>query len=199
MVLKALSPSIEYDDGEFRGTLYLDHSTISTVASGYTTKSYTVSATKEIDNLDTNDMAYVPDTTTKNGVTVQLQSVDWQVQGTSLVDDILVPAQYKAVATYAGRASYRAATGYVTTAKYIGDIVAEGIESVTYTVIYTGTPSSTIFNYVQSFLDGEISRAAFWELAKFKYPTHQISFHTARALAALKFERSYVANVQEKQ
>lgn len=132
VVLKALSPSIEYDDGEFRGTLYLDHSTISTVASGYTTKSYTVSTTKEIDNLDTNDMAYVPDTTTKNGVTVQLQSVDWQVQGTSLVDDILVPAQYKAVATYAGRASYRAATGYVTTAKYIGDIVAEGIESVTY-------------------------------------------------------------------
>lgn len=144
VVLKALSPSIEYDDGEFRGTLYLDHSTISTVASGYTTKSYTVSATKEIDNLDTNDMAYVPDTTTKNGVTVQLQSVDWQVQGTSLVDDILVPAQYKAVATYAGRASYRAATGYVTTAKYIGDIVAEGIESVTYTVIYTGTPSSIL-------------------------------------------------------
>ncbi len=136
VVLKALSPSIEYDDGEFRGTLYLDHSTISTVASGYTTKSYTVSTTKEIDNLDTNDMAYVPDTTTKNGVTVQLQSVDWQVQGTSLVDDILVPAQYKAVATYAGRASYRAATGYVTTAKYIGDIVAEGIESVTYTVTY---------------------------------------------------------------
>lgn len=89
-------------------------------------------------------MAYVPDTTTKNGVTVQLQSVDWQVQGTSLVDDILVPAQYKAVATYAGRASYRAATGYVTTAKYIGDIVAEGIESVTYTVIYTGTPSSIL-------------------------------------------------------
>lgn len=80
VVLKALSPSIEYDDGEFRGMLYLDHSTISTVASGYTTKSYTVSATKEIDNLDTNDMAYVPDTTTKNGVTVQLQSVDWQVQ-----------------------------------------------------------------------------------------------------------------------
>ena len=37
----------------------------------------------------------------------------------------------------------------------------------------------TIFNYVQNFLDGEISRAAFWELAKFKYPTHQISFHTA--------------------
>lgn len=49
----------------------------------------------------------------------------------------------------------------------------------------------TIFHYVQSYTDGEISRAAFWELARFKHPTHQISFHTARALAALTFERSY--------
>ena len=68
-----------------------------------------------------------------------------------------------------------------------------------YDVVEGPMADDTIFNYVQSFLDGEISRAAFWELAKFKYPTHQISFHTARALAALKFERSYVANVQEKQ
>ena len=38
-------------------------------------------------------------------------------------------------------------------------------------------------------------RAAFWELARFKRPTHQISFHTAAALAALTFERSYVTDV----
>lgn len=60
-----------------------------------------------------------------------------------------------------------------------------------YDVVEGPMADDTIFNYVQSFLDGEISRAAFWELAKFKHPTHQISFHTARALAALKFERSY--------
>ena len=53
----------------------------------------------------------------------------------------------------------------------------------------------TIFNYVQSYTDGEISRAAFWELARFKHPTHQISFHTARALAVLTFERSYEVHV----
>ena len=67
-----------------------------------------------------------------------------------------------------------------------------------YDVVEGPMADDTVFNYVQSFLDGEISRAAFWELAKFKYPTHQISFHTAKALAALKFERSYVANVQKK-
>ena len=67
-----------------------------------------------------------------------------------------------------------------------------------YDVVEGPMADDTIFNYVQSFLDGEISRAAFWELAKFKYPTHQISFHTAKALAALIFERCYVTDVQTK-
>lgn len=49
----------------------------------------------------------------------------------------------------------------------------------------------TIYNYVQDFIEGKITRSAFWELAKFKYPTHQISFHTARALECLSYERSY--------
>lgn len=64
-----------------------------------------------------------------------------------------------------------------------------------YDVVEGPMADDTIFNYVQSFLDGEITREAFWALAKFKYPTHQISFHTAKSLAALKFERSYEADV----
>lgn len=46
--------------------------------------------------------------------------------------------------------------------------------------------------YIQNYLDGKISRAAFWELAKFKHPTHQISFHTISALDTLKFVGSEV-------
>lgn len=67
-----------------------------------------------------------------------------------------------------------------------------------YDVVEGPMADDTIFNYVQSFLDGEISRAAFWELAKFKHPTHQISFHTTKALAALQFERSYVVDGKRK-
>ena len=47
--------------------------------------------------------------------------------------------------------------------------------------------NDTIFNYVQNFIDGKISREAFWALAKFKKPTHQISFHTPKALLCLNF------------
>lgn len=52
----------------------------------------------------------------------------------------------------------------------------------------------TIYNYVQSFIDGKISRTGFWELAKFKYPTHQISFHTTNALKTLTFKNAEVVN-----
>lgn len=48
--------------------------------------------------------------------------------------------------------------------------------------------NDTIFNYVQDFIDGNISREAFWALAKFKKPTHQICFHTLDALHTLTFK-----------
>ena len=47
--------------------------------------------------------------------------------------------------------------------------------------------NDTIYNYVQDFIDGKIKRAAFWELARFKHPTHQMCFCTARALATISF------------
>ena len=56
-----------------------------------------------------------------------------------------------------------------------------------YDIVEGPMADDTIYNYVQGFIDGKFSRAAFWELARFKYPTHQISFHTARSLATLKF------------
>ena len=60
-------------------------------------------------------------------------------------------------------------------------------ETHPYDIVEGPMANDTIFNYVQNFVDGKISREAFWELAKFKYPTHQISFHTARALTTLSF------------
>ena len=56
--------------------------------------------------------------------------------------------------------------------------------------------NDTIFNYVQDFIDGNISREAFWALAKFKRPTHQICFHTEDALTTLNF-RSYEIHENE--
>ena len=62
-----------------------------------------------------------------------------------------------------------------------------------YDIVEGPMANDTIYNYIQDFIDGNISRAAFWELAKFKYPTHQVSFHTARALDTLQFVKAHPA------
>ena len=56
-----------------------------------------------------------------------------------------------------------------------------------YDIVEGPMADDTIFNYVEDFLDGRITREAFWELAKFKHPTHQICFNTEQALKTLKF------------
>ena len=140
VVLEQLTPTIPYDDGEFTGELTLDHTTITTVAAGYANKTGTSTATKTLGPLDRNDMSYIPDTTVKDGRTLKLIDVEWQVIGTDLVGDELMPSSYQAVATYSANYSYQVATGYVSTAEYKGKVSSSGVDSVTYTVVYIGEP-----------------------------------------------------------
>ena len=74
------------------------------------------------------------------------------------------------------------------TEEWLDFIVAcrQGI-SHQYDIVEGPMADDTIYNYIQNFIDGKISREAFWELVKFKYPTHQISFHSISALDTLKF------------
>ena len=143
VILEQLPPTIDYDDGQYSGTLALDHTSIRTEAIGYTTRSYTVTETKTIGPVDRNDMSYVPATAVKDGRTLNLSNVEWQVTGTELVGEALMPSSYQAVATYSGKAYYSAATGYITTAAYVGEISREGVESVTYQLTYLGTEDSS--------------------------------------------------------
>ncbi len=66
-------------------------------------------------------------------------------------------------------------------------------ESHSYDIVEGPMADDAIFNYVQNVIDGKITRAAFWELVKFNYPTHQISFHTISALDILNFIGSEAA------
>lgn len=63
-----------------------------------------------------------------------------------------------------------------------------------YDIVEGPMADDTIWNFVNEYLSGNISRNVFWEYAKFKYPTHQISFHSLRALDCLQFERSALIN-----
>jgi len=138
-ILEALAPILRYSSDGYAGTLSLDHTSIVTEVTGYSNSSFTVTDTKVIDNLDRNDPSYIPQTTVKNGRTLNLSNIDWSVQGTGLSDDSLVPTIYSAVATYSGSGSSKVADGYVTTAMYSGNITANGISEIVYTVTFLGT------------------------------------------------------------
>lgn len=59
-----------------------------------------------------------------------------------------------------------------------------------YDIVEGPMADDDVWDYVEDFLSGRISREAFWALVKFKYPTHQISFHTEKALRCLEFEEA---------
>lgn len=72
------------------------------------------------------------------------------------------------------------------------DFVVEcrrGIEH-DYDIVEGPMADDQIWNFVEGFMDGRVSRQAFWELVKFNYPTHQIVFCTEKALDTLTFEGS---------
>lgn len=59
-----------------------------------------------------------------------------------------------------------------------------------YDIVEGPMADDQIWDYVEDYISGNISKAAFWELIKFKYPTHQIAFCTEDALKTLHFEGS---------
>lgn len=60
-----------------------------------------------------------------------------------------------------------------------------------YDIVEGPMADDTIWDYIEDYIEGTITREAFWVLVKFKYPTHQIVFCTDKALRSLKYERSY--------
>lgn len=60
-----------------------------------------------------------------------------------------------------------------------------------YDIVEGPMADDQIWDYVEDFMEGNITREAFWVLAKFKYPTHQIVFCTQRSLESITFKNSY--------
>lgn len=65
-------------------------------------------------------------------------------------------------------------------------------ETHSYDVVEGPMANDTVWSYVNDFIKGNISRKQFWVLAEFRYPAHQMSFHTMSALDCLTYEGSEI-------
>ena len=60
-----------------------------------------------------------------------------------------------------------------------------------YDVVEGPMADDTIYEYLEDYMDNMMDEEEFFKLMKFKYPTHQISFHTIKALDHIEFIGSY--------
>ena len=63
-----------------------------------------------------------------------------------------------------------------------------------YDIVIGAMANDQIYNYIEDFIAGTITREQFWVLAKFKYPTHQICFATEASLKCLSYIESETIN-----
>ena len=143
-LLTLLSPTLEYGEDGYAGTLSLDPSSISAKAADTTSYSYTLKDTREYTGLDRNDPYYIPKSAEKNGVTLTLADVQWTPMA-SAGDNSEVPSLYKATAVYTGTAWGSKADGYLVTASYTGEATKaeEGQQMVS--IVYEETPGVSLF------------------------------------------------------
>lgn len=59
-----------------------------------------------------------------------------------------------------------------------------------YDIVIGAMADDQVYNYITDLMAGQITREAFWELAKFRHPTHQIAFCTEKSLETIKFVKS---------
>lgn len=79
----------------------------------------------------------------------------------------------------------------VMTEEWLDFIVAcRGGNEHSHDIVIGAMANDQIFNYVDDFIAGILTREQFWVLAKFKHPTHQIAFCSERALNAITYLKS---------
>jgi len=61
-----------------------------------------------------------------------------------------------------------------------------------YDIVEGPMADDEIYNYINDYISGVIPRHVFWELAKFRYPTHQLCFCSEKALNCLQWRGSEV-------
>lgn len=129
--VKKLPASIEYSEGNFIGTLYLNPQTIDIVVTGTTPKSSTRKVTKTF-TMEYNDPSQIP--ATMDGL--PRTSLTW-AEG-SYYEGSSIPSSYVATAVYSKKSTTNVDSAWKVVATYQGTARFEDTDNIRYTVTYKG-------------------------------------------------------------
>lgn len=139
-LLALFTASIPYSQDGFAGTLTLEPESIKAKATDTEGYAYTLKDVREFFGLDRNDPYYIPKTSQKNGVTLQLVDVQWTPMA-SAAEKSEVPSLFRATATYTGTGWGSKASGYLATASYSGEVTKTESGDQMISIVYEEIPA----------------------------------------------------------
>ena len=135
-VLSKISPSIDYSEDGFKGTLTLDTTNLTINEIKGASHEYKVSLVKKFENYNRNDLDKIPKTIKQNGITYYLTSPSWDITSTDVIDNKEYPSNYTANMLYEGIAYKIDPSTYEITYTYTGNVEKTEENPLIYTVIY---------------------------------------------------------------
>lgn len=135
-IINELGTTLDYNEDGYIGKYSLNEDSINikTQNNGYYDN--LIEKTEEYEDLDKNDLDYIPKQITYMGKVLDLLSTNWKETDTSKIGDVDVPSKYKAICYYATKERINKPNTYIITAEYKGEAKKEVTKPSKITVTY---------------------------------------------------------------
>lgn len=135
-IIAQLGEVINYNEDGYVGEYVLDTQNINVKTNYNGFREDLIEKTINYTNLERNDLDFIPKQTIKNGFTLDLLNVEWEVENTQMIGNYEVANTYTAKCYYAGKQRINYPNTYTVTANYSGTATKTTENPITYNVKY---------------------------------------------------------------
>jgi hypothetical protein len=135
-IINQLGKTIHYEKDGYIGEYKLNTEDIQIKTNYNGFREDLIEETINYTGLERNDLDFIPKQIEKDGLTLDLLNVEWEVETTKMIDEYEVADLYTAKCYYAGKQRVNYPNTYSVTAEYTGTATKEISTPYTYTVKY---------------------------------------------------------------
>lgn len=135
-IIEQLENTIKYEKDGYIGEYILNSNTLKIKTNYNGFREDLIEETINYNNLEKNDLDFIPKQIVKNGLTLDLLDVEWQVESTKMIGEYEVANTYTAKCYYATKQRVDYPNTYTVTAEYLGIATKTEENPITYVIKY---------------------------------------------------------------
>ena len=135
-IIEQLGETIKYEENGFVGEYTLNPNTLKITTNENGFREVLIEKTITYTNLEKNDLSFIPKETQKNGLTLNLLNVEWEVETTKEIGSYIVPNTYIGKGYYATKQRIDYPDTYTVTGEYFGTATKIEENPISITVKY---------------------------------------------------------------